>query len=88
LMDRGDSQSDGQVGLAGTSAADQDQVVGFLGEFAVGQRLDELALDVGFLPLEIRPPDRYRTGVRCEVAYTVLVSLEDFKRLPRESSIS
>ena len=36
---------------------------------------------------EIRPPDRYRTGVRYELAYTVLVSLVEFKRLPRESSI-
>jgi transposase InsO family protein len=37
---------------------------------------------------QIRPPDRCRTGVRCELAYTVLVFVVEFKRLPRESSIN
>jgi len=38
-----------------------------------------------FHGMEIRPRDRCRTGVRCELAYTVLISLSEFKRLPRES---
>jgi hypothetical protein len=37
---------------------------------------------------QIRPGDRCRPGVRCELAYTVSVSLLECKRLPRESSIS
>jgi len=37
---------------------------------------------------QIRPSDRCRTGVRCQSAYTVVVSSLALKRLPRESSIS
>jgi len=53
--------------------------------------IDQLQIELSIAPLlegQIRPSDRCRTGVRCQSAYTVVVSSLALKRLPRESSIS
>ncbi len=52
LMDGSDTQSGGQMGLAGTGAADEDQVMGGVEVAALSELFDASLFEWAFLPLK------------------------------------
>jgi len=52
LGDRLDADGGGEVGLAGSGAADQDDVLGLLGECAAGELLDLPSINLRLGELE------------------------------------